>query len=78
MRAFVNKVLPFIIAGVLLALFIALAVLLSYVILWGIAIGIIFWIVAAIKQKFFGHSATAKTTVSKDKQGRIIEHDDKE
>jgi hypothetical protein len=75
LKIFENLV-PFIIAGVAIALFLGLLVMFSYVIVWGLIIGGILWIVATVKEYLFPSTST-KTEVIKKNQGRIIEHDDK-
>lgn len=61
--------LPFIILGIAIALFIGLFIMLSYVLVWGIVLGGIFWLVAMIKNYLFPSYPADK------KDGRIIEHD---
>ncbi len=62
---------PFIILGISIALLIGLLILFSYVLLWGLLIGVILWVAAIIKN-FFSPKQPSKKT-----KDRVIEHDDK-
>ncbi len=70
-----ENLVPFLIAGVAIALFFGLLFMFSYVLVWGLLIGGILWLITTIKQYLFPSSST-KTEVIKKSQGRIIEHDD--
>ena len=65
----VENVIPFITIGFFIALFVGLLFVFSYVLIWGLFIGFILWIIAIIKQHLFSKKPN--------KEGRIIEHDDK-
>lgn len=71
-----EALVPFVIAGMAIALFLGLLFMFSYVLIWGIIIGGTLWLVATIKQMFFSDNKTP-TEVVKKSEGRIIEHDDK-
>jgi hypothetical protein len=71
-----ENLVPFLIAGVAIALFFGLLFMFSYVLIWGIMIGGILWIVMTIKQFLFP-STPPKTESIHTTEGRIIEHDDK-
>lgn len=71
-----ENLVPFLIAGVAIALFLGLLFMFSYVLIWGLLIGGILWIIATIKQYLFPNSS-AKTEITTKSQGRIIDHDDK-
>ncbi|PWY57551.1 hypothetical protein DGG96_00165 [Legionella qingyii] len=71
-----ENLVPFLIAGVAIALFFGLLFMFSYVLIWGLIIGGILWIITTIKQYLFP-SSPDKTEVTTKSQGRIIEHDDK-
>lgn len=62
---------PYLILGFAIALLIGICILLSYVLVWGLVIGVILWTIARIK---FYLKQTNKLPVNK--TGRIIEHDD--
>jgi Na+-transporting methylmalonyl-CoA/oxaloacetate decarboxylase gamma subunit len=66
-----ETLIPFMVMGIAIALFIGLFILMSYVLVWGIVIGGILWLVAFIKNKFF---PSPKRTEKK--QGRVIDYKD--
>ncbi|WP_454785627.1 hypothetical protein [Legionella sp. WA2024007413] len=70
-----ENIVPFLIAGVAIALFFGLLFMFSYVLIWGLLIGGILWIIATIKQYLFPNNP-AKTEITTKSQGRIIDHDD--
>ncbi|MDR3442822.1 MAG: hypothetical protein P4L65_07370 [Legionella sp.] len=72
----IESIVPFIIAGIAIALFIGLLFMFSYVVIWGLMIGGVLWLVAVIKQFLFP-STVAKPESMKKTKGRVIEHDDK-
>ena len=61
---------PFVILGIAIALFIGLFIMLSYVLVWGIVLGAIFWLAAMLKNYLFPPFPADK------KKGRVINHDD--
>jgi hypothetical protein len=70
-----QPLVPFLIAGIAIALVIGLLIMFSYVIVWGLLIGGILWLLSVLKELIF--SNTTKSISAKKTQGRIIEHDDK-
>ncbi|MFJ1269396.1 hypothetical protein ACD661_12585 [Legionella lytica] len=70
-----ETLIPFIIAGIAIALFVGLLFMFSYVVIWGLIIGGTLWLISVVKELLFPSSK--KTTIVKKTQGRIIEHDDK-
>jgi len=70
--SFIDSLVPFLIIGISIAVFVALMVLLSYVILWGLLIGGILWIVLFIKEKLF----PSKKPQTEEKKGRVIDYDE--
>jgi hypothetical protein len=70
-----DTLMPFIIAGIAVALFIGLLFMFSYIVIWGLIIGSLLWVISIIKGLIF--PSTPKSIVTKKDQGRIIEHDDK-
>lgn len=72
----IESIVPFVIAGIAIALFIGLLFMFSYVVIWGLMIGGVLWLVAVIKQFLFP-STVAKSESMKKTKGRVIEHDDK-
>lgn len=70
-----ESVVPFIIAGIAIALFVGLLFMFSYVVIWGLIIGGVLWTLSIVKELIFP-SPNKSATVKKN-QGRVIEHDDK-
>lgn len=74
-----DSIVPFIILGISIAVFVALIVLLSYVFIWGLVIGGILWLVAFVKEQLFPRNKKRNqvddNNESKSK-GRIIEYDE--
>jgi uncharacterized membrane protein len=62
---------PYLMLGFAIALLIGICILLSYILVWGLLIGVILWIIARIKLYL---KQANKLPVNK--TGRIIEHDD--
>ena len=70
----IESLVPFLILGVSIAVFIAIMILLSYVLIWGVLIGGVIWAFMLIKEKIFGKK---KVSASKQEhQGRVIDYDD--
>jgi hypothetical protein len=70
-----ENLVPFIIAGIALALFFGVLIMFSYIIIWGLIIGGVLWVFSLIKKLIFPSSLHSIPT--KKDQGRIIEHDPK-
>lgn len=70
LRILTNSIVPFMMLGIAVALIIGLIIMFSYVLVWGIFIGVIFWIAASVKEYFFPSTTTESTVVIR---GRIIE-----
>ena len=71
-----ETLVPFVIGGMAIALFLGLLFMFSYVLIWGIIIGGTLWLVSTIKQFLCPQNKTS-TEIVKENQGRIIEHNDK-
>jgi hypothetical protein len=71
LKQHLERLVPFIILGVAISLFIGLFIMLSYVLIWGIAIGGIIWLAMLLKNYLFPPHAPEQN------EGRVIEHDDK-
>ena len=67
-----EQLIPFIVLGISIALFIGLFIMLSYVLIWGIILGSIIWLGFVIKNLLFPSSPASKN------EGRIIDHKDKD
>ena len=70
-----ETLVPFIIAGTAIALFVGLLFMFSYVIIWGLIIGGMLWVFSVVKALAFPNAQ--KTSVKTKSKGRVIEHDDK-
>ena len=82
---FLARVLPYVMAGVMIILFIIGMVIFSYVMLFLFIIGIILFSIGAVRARFFKRKKTAVFTeefiidVQREqtkKSGRLIEHDE--
>jgi len=71
LQQLLETIVPFLVLGVAIALFVGLLFMFSYVLVWGLLIGGILWLIAFVKQYLFPSEVPTKT------QGRVIEHDDK-
>lgn len=69
LRKVLQSLLPFVLIGVFIAVAMALLIIFSYLLIWGILIGGIIALVALIRNYFF----MKKTKTA---SGRIIEHED--
>lgn len=74
---FFESLVPYIIAGIAISLFLGLLVVFSYAVVWGVLIGGVLWLAASVK-RFLFPSKTDKTELIKKNEGRIIEHDDEQ
>ncbi|ASQ44923.1 hypothetical protein [Legionella clemsonensis] len=70
---FIQQLVPFLIAGIAIALVIGLFILFSYVLVWGLIIGAILWVVFFIKRLLF-----SSKKIENPAKGRVIEHNDKD
>lgn len=69
-KQLIQTLVPFLVLGVIAALFVGLLIMFSSILVWGIFIGAILWAVTMIKNFFFPVKEIPKT------EGRIIEHDE--
>lgn len=72
LRRILENLVPFILLGIALALFVGLFIMFSYVVVWGLFIGVILWGVSLIRDFF---SPQKQKSAS---QGRVIEHKDQD
>ena len=70
---FLEIISPYLLIGFVIALFIGLLIVLSYVVIWGVLIGAVIYACVFIKNKFFPDK---KKPVQYEQEGRVIEHDD--
>lgn len=66
-----EKIIPFLVLGVSIAFFIAVVILFSYLFLWGLALGLVLFAISYVWNAF-----SPPKQKDKEKQGRIIEHED--
>jgi hypothetical protein len=71
LQKIIENLLPFVIVGIAIALFIGLLFMFFYIAVWGLIIGGVLWLTTLVKQYFFPNNAPKK------EEGRVIEHDDK-
>lgn len=69
-QGILGQLLPFIVFGIAIALLIGLFIMISYVLVWGLIFGGIFWIAFVIKTFLFPSQKAKKNS------GRVIEHKD--
>lgn len=62
-----ETLIPFIIAGIAIALFIGLLFMFSYVVIWGLIIGGILWLISVVKELIF--PSTKKHPLVKKRRG---------
>ncbi len=70
MRAFLEKIIPFIFLGIMLVIFVVGIVLFSYLLIIGALVGLVLFAIAWLKEKL----SPSKSVTKVKKQGRIIEH----
>ncbi len=66
MQQFLETLIPYLIFGVMIAIFLGLLYIFSYLLVWGIIIGAIVWGVATAKNYFYPKDP--------EKKGRVIDH----
>lgn len=74
MQSFFSKLMPFIFLGIIIVLFLAGLILLSYLLIYGAILGLILFGVAWIRDVLFKKN-TAQKLSKKTKPGRTIDHD---
>lgn len=67
---FLQGIGPCLVLGVAIACTIGLFILFSYVLLWGMLIGMVLWLSALIHRSIF-----SKKTPKKNQPGRVIDHE---
>jgi len=71
-----ENIVPFLILGVSIALLVGFFIMFSYILFWGLIIGLVLWGLAFVKNLFLS-GMHPKKEPEKNK-GRIIEHSDKD
>ncbi|RDI46520.1 hypothetical protein [Aquicella lusitana] len=74
MQRFLNQLIPFLLLGIAIVAFVLGIMLLAYLFLFGAIVGLILFVIAWIRQKFFPAKTVART--KKRTSGRIIDSDD--
>ena len=74
LKHFFKQLPPFILLGVIIAFVVAIFIVFSYVLLWGLLIGAILWGIHLLTQ-YFRRLSIPHTT--KPTKGRVIEHEKK-
>ena len=70
LQRFFETIVPFLVIGLLIAVTVAIAIMMFYVLLWGVAIGLIIYAAAWVKNKVCPAKQPPPET-----HGRVIEHD---
>ena len=73
MKSIVNKIIPFLFAGIAMVAFAFGIILLSYLFFFGAVVGFVLFFISWVRNKFF---AQKKMPVPKKPAGRIIDSDD--
>lgn len=73
MQRFVNKLIPFVLAGIAIVAFAFGIMLLAYLFLFGALVGLVLFTISWIRYKFFAPKTIVRT---KPKPGRTIDSDD--
>jgi len=77
MKRFIHKIAPFFIFGIMIFIFVAGLIILSYILIFGALIGLILFAIQKLREKFFSqHSNPSHKLKKVERKGRIIDHDD--
>jgi uncharacterized membrane protein len=74
MKPFIHKLVPFIILGITLFIFIIGLVIVSYIFIVGALIGLVLFVAQWLREKFASQKIS-KMPKKVDKKGRTIDHD---
>lgn len=77
MNSIISRIVPFIFLGVMIVLFVAGLVLLSYLLIFGAIVGLILFTIAWLKDKL-SNNKKPQPPVTTRRTGRTIDHDDLE
>lgn len=75
MQKLINGIVPFIVLGIIIVIFVFGIILLSYLLIFGALVGLVLFLIAWVKEKFF--PSKHMTTTKNKKPGITIEHDDR-
>lgn len=73
MKKILDRLIPFVVLGVVLVIFVFGIIFLSYLLIWGAIIGLILFVIGWVKEKF--SRTRGRSSPEMKKEGRIIEHD---
>jgi len=76
MNNLLARIIPFLFLGIMLVILIAGLILLSYLLIWGAVVGLVLFLIAWLREKFFPPRHLTKID-KQSKSGRVIDHDDK-
>jgi len=71
MNRLLQRIIPFVILGIMIVIFVVGLVVFSYLLIFGALIGLILFVIAWIREKIFPSKPLTKIH-----RGRIIDHDD--
>ncbi|HSW69162.1 MAG TPA: hypothetical protein VLI69_03245 [Gammaproteobacteria bacterium] len=71
-----QRLMPFLFLGIMLVVLVAGLILLSYLLIWGAIVGLVLFLIAWIREKFFPTRQLTKSD-KKRTSNRIIDHEDK-
>ena len=75
MQSFLSRIIPFIFLGIIIVILIAGMIVLSYLLIFGALVGLVLFVFAWIKDRFF-NKRTDLPTATKSRRGRTIDHHD--
>lgn len=75
MNKFFEKLVPFLLLGMAIVAFVFGLLLLTYLFLFGAAVGLVLFLITWIRQRFFGKKEVISYKVTR-KKGRVIDSDD--
>lgn len=71
----IESLVSCLIAGLVIAVFVGIFIMLSYVFLWGLLVGVVLWAIISIKEAIFPSEVQRDTDDGKS-EGRVIDYDD--
>lgn len=73
MQSFLSRIIPFIFLGVMIVLLVAGMIILSYLLIVGALVGLILFIIAWVRDRFFNKKTNLP---EKRREGRTFDHKD--
>lgn len=77
MNSLLARIIPFFVLGIMVVLLIVGIILFSYLLVLGAIVGFVLFLAAWLKNKLFRSKQTVIREQTPEKQGRIIDHDEK-